>query len=246
MNGLTQRILLRHAAHRLTTCRPDLAARFDLDTFDGLLSAQHEVTADPGLAPVAVVAVLRRFSLTSLVAESSAFAHGLTPQDAQAWRRSFTRTVFLAGNPDNLSGRFSFAHVAVDGSAGWTAPAPDLATAGLRRLLRTFEAPGALPATPHRVVQVAGAPAGHGPRPPARFGLYVATAVVPVTNALVNVHHLIAEAVVDHLLRPGDAIEVHTVPRLAGLGGPEVAVRVGVDPREPTRLRACAALTMRS
>ena len=246
MYELTQRFLLRHAVHRLTGCHPDLAARYDLGTFDGLLRAQREVAADPDLAPVAVVAVLRRFSLDSLIVESSAFAHGMADRDAQTWRHSFTRTVFLAGNPDNLAGRFHFAHVAMDGSAAWTVPAADTATAGLRRLLRTFEAPAALPTTPHHIVYAAGEPAGHGPRPPARFGLYVATAFVPVANALADVHHLVTEAVVDHLLQPGDAMEVHTVPRLAGLGGPAVGVRVGVDPLEPTRLRACAALTMKN
>lgn len=246
MPGLTQKRLLQHAAHRLTTWHPGLAARHDLDTVGGLLCAQRELAAEPGLAPVAAVAVLRRFRLGSLVTESSAFARSLAAAEARTWRSSFTRTVFLAGNPDNLARRFPFAHVAADGSAAWTAPAVDTATTGLRRLLRAFEAPAGLSATPHRVVYVAGEPTGHAPRTPASFGLYVATAVVSITNALIDVHHLITEAVFDHILQPGDAIEVHTIPRLVGLSGPAVAVRVGVDPLAPTRLRACAALTRRS
>jgi hypothetical protein len=191
--------------------------------------------SDPDLAPTAVVVVLRHVDLAALIRGCWNFARGLDAAAAAGWRRSFTRAVFLAGSPANLRHRATFAQVAADGSAAWTAPAPDHATAGLRRLLRAYEGPKGLPVAPPFDVRI-GPPPGGG----SRRDLYLATAGVPVMAAVVDLHHLVAEAVLDGLLGEGDVLRVHTVPRLAGSFE---AVRVGVDPFDPLRLHARAALT---
>ncbi|TDC52095.1 hypothetical protein E1258_25325 [Micromonospora sp. KC207] len=243
---LGQRGLHRHAAGRLAACAPELAARHDLDTMAGLLAARHEIGADPALAATAVAVVLRRFALADLVRECCAFALGLDEAAMTAWRRSFTRAVFLVGNPANLRDRFAFAHVAPDSSAAWTRPATDDATAALRRLLKALDAPAALRAAPRSPVPVGGPlPAAGAARPGARLDLHVATAGVTVVTALVEVHHLLAEAVADGLVEAGDSIVPHTVPRLVGLDEPPAALRVGIDPLAPDRWYAAAALTVR-
>ncbi|MEV0319426.1 DUF6182 family protein [Streptomyces sp. NPDC050658] len=237
---LTQQALRDRVARRIRAARPDLAARHDLDTYTGLMGAQHAVAAEHADSGTLAAVVLRGFDLAAWARDTCAFALRVGPDAAADWRASFTRTVFLAGNPAHLGQRFDFAYVAPDRSAAWTAPAPAAHTAGLRRLLKLFDAPAALPARPDTLVEVPGAP-----RPGGRVSrdLYVATADCTVAEALVHVNHVLVEAVLDGLVGPGDLLTLRQVPRLVGLRAPLAGVRVVTEPQLPGRLKAAAGLT---
>jgi hypothetical protein len=225
-------LLLDEAVRRFRAARPDLARDVDLSSASGLAAAQRSLDAE-----VMAVSVVREFELVSWIRGTCAFAAGLPPSLVPAWRRSFTRTIFLAGNPSNLLDRFSFAHVSPDGAAAWTAPAAEQDLVPLRRLLKLFSGPHELPSQPPLSLEVPGVP----DRPPVRRGLYVAVAGVPVAEVMVHLGHLLAEAVLDGLLFPGDALTVRLVPRLSGITAPFAALRIGSESGE--RLRAFAGLT---
>ncbi|MFH0180593.1 DUF6182 family protein [Streptomyces cacaoi] len=239
---LTSEALLKSAVDRVRTARPELADRLDLSSPQALRAARAGLHG-AGPAPhdeVLAVVVIGRLDLPSWVRETCAFALGLTPESRAVWRRSFTRTVYLAGSPHNLRERFAFAHVAGDGSAAWAGPAAGPATATLRRLLKVFEASHELTGRPSATVTVPGRP---GSRPAVRRELYIATARVTVTDALVHVNHLVAEAVLDGLIGPGDRLALRFVPRLTGLGPRFAMLRVDTDVHRPDELQAYAGLT---
>lgn len=225
-------LLLDEAVRRIRAARPDLARGFDLSTVSGLAAAQRSLGVE-----VMAVSVVRDFDLVSWIRGTCAFAAGLPPSLVPAWRRSFTRTIFLAGNPENLLDRFSFAHVSEDGTAAWMAPAAERELVPLRRLLKLFSGPYSLRSQPPLSLSVPGVSA----RPPVRRGLYVAVAGVPVAEVMVHLGHLLAEAVLDGLLLPGDALTVRLVPRLSGITSPFAALRIGSESGD--RLRAFAGLT---
>ncbi|MGJ7416627.1 DUF6182 family protein [Streptomyces cinereoruber] len=238
--------LLAVAAGRLRDARPDLAARFDLTALHGLLDARAALAAeedDPAGGVLAVV-VVDRFRLPEWVAETCRFALSVPRERAEPWRRAFTRTVFLAGRPGNLTERFAFDHVAEDGSTAWCGPAPGAATTALRRILKTFSGTRELSAWTPVTVEV---PAPDGTvRPPVHRDLYVATARVTVSELLVQVNHLVVEAVLDGLIAPGDRLTLRPVPRLTGTTVPFATLRVDADPHAPSGLRAYAGLTEES
>jgi hypothetical protein len=227
--SLSQDVLHDHLVGRITRALPELrgdAAR--LSTVAGLLSV--EAGAD-----TAVVAVVRRFHLATWIRGTVAFAAALGP--AGQWRRSFTKTLFLAGNPANLLGRFTFRHIDETGTMAWTAPAPAATQLPLRRLLRAFVGECPLVVPGDVVVELPGESSGT-----ARV-LSIAGTGLTVAEAMVHLHHLLVEAVFDGALAPGDRLTVRMVPRLVGIPGPFDALRVGVDPAQPARLRALMGLT---
>ncbi|WP_344070251.1 DUF6182 family protein [Streptomyces crystallinus] len=260
---LTQQRLHAEAFRRLQRIRPELAPAEGESDLAALLAARTRVAERPDADAVQAVAVVRHFDPAAWIRDASAFALGLTPDAATAWRRSFTRTVYLAGNPANLLGRYSFDRLAEDGSVGWCGPAPAGSSAGLRRLLKLFQSTAAFPVGPPRTVTVPaptasrGAPGPHRhapPRsaappsgPPPRAGshrdLYLAASGVPVPEALVHLNHLVVEAALDGLITPGDRLTLRSVPGLTGATAPFAALRVDVDRTRPDRLRAFAALT---
>jgi hypothetical protein len=254
---LTQEALRHQVAHRIRGLRPDLADR-DLSPA-GLASVRPEIAA-PAETTTAVVCVLRRLDLAAFIAGTCAFAASLPAERVAGWRRSFTRTIFLAGNPDNLRDRLAFHHTDPDGAIAWTLPATLREHAPLRRLLRLFDGSGALPppvtvTVPGTTVPGTTAPGttvpgttvpgttvpGTGTRP-VEHDLSVATTGVTVGDCLVHLGHLLAEAVFDRLVSGGDRLVVRPVPRLVGTPGPFEALRVAADPDDPDRLRAYAAL----
>ncbi|MGW3029751.1 DUF6182 family protein [Streptomyces sp. NPDC001178] len=238
---LSSAALLKVAVDRIRTARPELADRVDLSSAQalGALRAGFHTARAVESETLAVV-VVGRLDLPRWVRETCAFALALTPGERDAWRRSFTRTVYLAGRPANLRERFTFDHVADDGSAAWAGPAPGAATAPLRRLLKALEAPDELTARPPAAVTVPGT-ARCGPA--AHRDLYIATAKVTVAHALVHINHLLAEAVMDGLIRPGDRLTLRFVPRLTGLGARFAMLRVDSDVHRPDQLQAYAGLT---
>ncbi|GGN56332.1 hypothetical protein GCM10012285_50860 [Streptomyces kronopolitis] len=239
---LIQHGLRKQAAGRIRAARPDLAARHDLDTYDGLLAAQRDIAAEDTDASALAAVVLRSLDLAQWARDTCAFALGVGPERVAAWRASFTRTVFLAGNPAHLRDRFAFVHLAPDLSAAWTAPGPAAETAGLRRLLKLFDGPAALPARPDTLVEIPGEPR-LGSRPSVYRELYVATVDCTVSEALVHVNHVLVEAVLDGLIAPGDRLILRQVPRMAGLPAHLASVRVVTEHQLPGRLKAAAGLT---
>lgn len=260
---LTQRRLHAEALRRLRAARPELVPAEGESDAAALRAVRARVTELPDAGAVQAVAVVRHFDPAAWVRDASAFALGLAPGSAAAWRRSFTRTVYLAGNPENLLGRYSFDHLAEDRSVGWCGPAPAASSAELRRLLKLFLSTAAFPVGPPRTVTVpaptatrggSGTPRQHparsaapgsGPWPRAGIhrDLYLAVSGVRVPEALVHLNHLVAEAVLDGLIMPGDRLTLRSVPSLTGASAPFAALRVDADPTHPDRLRAFAALT---
>lgn len=240
---LSSAALLKSAVDRVRTARPELADRLDLSSpyaLSAVRAGLHGANTAGGDEVLAVV-VIGRLDLPGWVRETCAFAHALEPSARSAWRRSFTRTVYLAGSPHNLRERFTFDHIADDGSVAWAGPASGAATATLRRLLKAFESSHELTAQPSATVTVPGRPRA---RPPVHRDLYIATAKVTVTDALVHVNHLVAEAVLDGLIGPGDRLTLRFVPRLTGLGARFAMLRVDTDVHRPDELQAHAGLTM--
>jgi hypothetical protein len=212
-------------------------------------SAPQDVPGIPGIDELAAqereapdmtaVAVLRRFDPAVFARSSVEFALGVKGSARACWFRAFTRTLFLAGSPANLAARFPFDHVAPDGSVAWLGPAPRDSSAGLCRLLKLFDGDVAadLPATVGFTVP--------GPGGGSTLYCHVATAGMSLSDYLVHVNHLLAEAVLTGAIRPGDRVVLRHAPRLVGAAGPYSVLRVHRDGADPTRLRAYAGLSTR-
>ena len=226
---LTQELLRDQVIRRIRAARPELTG---LDLAD-LVALQAEMAARSNTV---VCCVVRRLDIGSFARGVCAFAGGLVGERASAWRRSFTRTIFLAGNPENLTGRFQFAHVTPDRLAAWTQPSTIDSSRTLSRLLKLFDGPYPLPPEPARAITLP------GPRGRTRE-LYLSTAGVTIADTLVHLNHLLAEAVLDGVIGPRDRLVLRQVPRLVGVAQPFEALRVGLDPVAPDRLRAFAGLT---
>ncbi len=233
--SLTQDLLRDHVVRRIVRARPDLAAAHDLSGLDGLTAVQSDIADVAADSDVVVVAVVRDFDLVRWVRGTVAFASGLS--DVAQWRRSFTKTLFLAGNPANLADRFTFQHVDEAGAVAWTSPAPARTRLPLRQLLRAFVGERELSVPGDVVVDLPGPVTG------VERVLHVAGSGMTVAQAMVHLNHLLVEAVLDGVLAPGDRLTVRRVPRLVGLSGPFDALRVEADPAFPGRLCALMALT---
>ncbi|MFE7168826.1 DUF6182 family protein [Streptomyces sp. NPDC057616] len=246
---LSPELLLTAAAQRVRAVRPDLSAHLDLSSPRSLQAAKEEIAARDASDrqdEATVVAVIRGVRLTEWVPETCRFALSLAPEQAERWRRSFTRTLYLAGRPENLRERFRFAHVAADGSAAWAGPATDAETAPLRRLLKTFSGRRNLTAWTPATVRIppVGSPGPrHRTRPAVHRDLYLATDGLTVAGALVQLSHLLAEAVIDGLIAPGDRLTLRSVPQLPGASAAYAALRIDTDAHHPPALRAYAGLT---
>ncbi|GAA0614191.1 hypothetical protein GCM10010394_50250 [Streptomyces crystallinus] len=236
---VVQNRLRAAAADRIRAARPELADAYDLGSAEGLLAVRERLGEDSPQHLAAVV--LNRFDLASWARATCEFALGLSAEQTALWRRSFTRTVFLAGNPDNLRERFAFARLAEDGSAAWTAPGPAADTAALRRLLKLFDGPRPLPVRADTVVEIPPRPGGE--RAAVHRELHIAAAGCRISDALVHLNHLLTEAVMDGLIGPGDTLTIRHVPRLTNPTDRFAALRVEAEPTLPGRLRAAAGLT---
>jgi hypothetical protein len=210
-----------------------------LPDLDELAAAQDET---PDLA---AIAVLDHFDVTTFVRSALEFAFGVPPADRDAWFRAFTRTLFLAGNPSNLTARFSFEHISADGSVAWFGPASTEQSNGLRRLLKLFDGDVELDPAAELTLEVpcmtgtTGATATEGQT----YQLHLATAGVTLAQYLVHLNHVLAEAVLTSVVTPGDRLVIHHVPRIDSAGAPYSVLRVHWDNHDPTRLRAYASLS---
>lgn len=234
---LTQDVLYAELARRVRAAQagPDAAPAGVPEAADpGELAARERDTPD-----MTAIAVLRRFDPAVFARSSVEFALGIRGTARACWFRAFTRTLFLAGSPANLAARFSFDHVAPDGSVAWLGPSPHESSTGLRRLLKRFDGDVAAdpPARPGFTVP--------GPRGGTTLYCHIATAGVSLSDYLVHVNHLLAEAALTGTIRPGQRVLLTHVPRLADAAGPYSMLRVHRDGADPARLRAYAGLSTR-
>ena len=84
--------------------------------------AARVATAGFGARSVRAVAVVRSFDAAEFIRASVQFARGLPVELGKEWLASFTRTIFLAGDPGNLSSRFPGGYLAPDGESVWFPP----------------------------------------------------------------------------------------------------------------------------
>lgn len=170
-----------------------------------------------------VVVLLRSLDLADFVCGARIFAASLDAEEARYWRRSFTRTRFLFGNPVNLA---ATRVIAPNETAAWLGPFPSDRLPGQTRLLKPVT--GTLPALPSDV-DIAGTGATRM--------LHMATSGLTLVDYLVHLHHTLAEAVLLGRLRPDEPVRLHHRPELEpGLGSPAYA-RVLPEPGDDRRLR---------
>ena len=183
---------------------------------------------DPGTAESAVLVLLRSVRLADLVHGAREFAAALEPAAAAAWRRSWTRTLFLFGNPANLIPSIAARVVAPGGSAAWLGPFPGARRPGVSRLLKPVS--GGLPELPRDLDLP-----GTGPR----RVLQVAVGGLRLVDYLVHLHHTLAEAVLLGRLRPEEPLRLSHRPALGPDpgGGPPAYARVLPEPGGSGRLR---------
>jgi hypothetical protein len=183
--------------------------------------AVPETGPDGSAAGVTAVVVLRAVEPAALVAGARAFAAALSPAEAAQWRRSWTRTRFVFGNPANLAGPVSLRVTTPSGAAAWTGPFPVGHVPGPLRLLKPVT--GTLPASRLDT-------AVPGRRPVRR--LAVAVADRGLVDYLVHLHHTVAEAVLMGRLDPDDAVDLrhHTALDERDLDPDPVYARVLPDP----------------
>jgi hypothetical protein len=186
-------------------------------------------TSEPGTsaADTTVLVLLRSLHLADLVHGAREFAAALDHGDAAAWRRSWTRTRFMFGNPANLTAPNLARVVAPGGTAAWLGPFPDTRRPGLGRLLKPVT--GELPELPRDIDFP-----GTGPR----RVLQVAVGGLTLAGYLVHLHHTLAEAVLLGRLAPGEPVRLSHRPAL-GAGpacGPPAYARVLPEPGDTGRL----------
>ncbi|MEU3983401.1 DUF6182 family protein [Streptomyces sp. NPDC026672] len=160
---------------------------------------------------VTALVVLRGLDVVDLVRGARAFATGLTGAEGRTWLRSWTRTRFLFGNPQNLTDRAPARTVAPAGTAAWLGPHPSDHLPGVSRLLKPLT--GSLPPLP-RTLDVPGR-AGGPPRE-----LRLATREVTLVKYLVHLHHTVAEAVLLGRLTVDEPLRLVHRPDLEPMSAP--------------------------
>ncbi|HEY5989933.1 MAG TPA: DUF6182 family protein [Streptosporangiaceae bacterium] len=194
-------------------------------------------------ADLCVITIIRDLNLATFLYGTLDFALRVPPELRDRWYRTFTKTLFFAGNPAHLAKRYSFDHVAADGSIAWLGPVERHRHQGLSPMLRLFRGTGPPPglsATLRLTVP--------GRRPSGRTAiLRIATAGVSTENYLVNANHVLCEAAFRGLVRPGDSLMVHHVDELDPLEAlarrdGAAQLRIAEDSRHRGRLRLYAYL----
>ncbi|MER5219320.1 DUF6182 family protein [Streptomyces flaveus] len=169
------------------------------------LRAVHDGLGD-GTVPwgLSVVVVVADLDVATFIAGVADFALALPDDLREGWYRAFTRTAFLAGHPTSVAARHPPHHATADARHAWFGPARRGELQPLSRLLRAFHGPAPMdvPVGPLTVTVSGGTPSGHV------VDAAVAIGGVSTGEYLVHVHHLIAEAALRGLIRPGDTIRV--------------------------------------
>ena len=169
-------------------------AELAADRAEWVTGRRDGVPAAEGTAGTTALVVLRALRPAAVVAGAREFAATLGVQEAEDWRRSWTRTRFLFGNPANL-GPARARVTAPDGTAAWLGPVPAGRLPGYARLLKPVS--GRLPDLPDEV-ELPGA----GPR----RVLQVGVSGLGLVDYLVHLHHTVAEAVLRGALRADEPL----------------------------------------
>jgi hypothetical protein len=204
-------------------------------------------TFPAAVADVAVPVVIREFDPPAIIRGAMKFAAMLTPAQSDLWFRSYTRAIFLFGNPRNLSARHEIVVSADNDSAGWLGIVDRERLSQLRRLLRPVAGELRRPDT------MAAADAGNGRTGAAtEWELWLAIRGLDIAHYLIHLHHTVAEAVLTGKLRDGDGVRLrHTAdlgPDLFPYGGCRRGfgyARVHISQDDPERLRPYALLRRR-
>lgn len=181
---------------------------------------------DTSTADTTVLVLLRSFDLAGVVHGARHFAAALSSDEATAWRRSWTRTRFLFGNPANLPPWAGARVIAPGATVAWLGPFPDSHQPGLSRLLKPVT--GELPALPGELDLDGG-----------RRVLQIGTGGLSLVDYLVHLHHTLAEAVLLGRLRPDEPLRLSHRPVLTvdPAQTPTAYARVLPEPGDTGRLR---------
>jgi hypothetical protein len=192
--------------------------------------ARRVAESDATPSPVTVLLLLRRLDLADLVQGARVFVAGLSAEEAGSWLRSWTRTRFLFGIPDNLTEHARPRVVSPAGSAAWLGPHPLRHLPGPSRLLKPLS--GTLPPLPP-VLDIPPGVTG------VRRGLHLATRDLTLVGYLVHLHHTIAEATLLGRLSAAEPLRIVHHPDLdAGLlCGTAAYARVHHVGDDPSQLR---------
>ncbi|MFF6807454.1 DUF6182 family protein [Streptomyces sp. NPDC012616] len=186
-----------------------------------------------------VLVVLRAVDLPGLVRGALDFTAGLTHDEADAWRRSWTTTRFLFGNPANLTARAPARVISPGGNTAWLGPFPATRLPGPSRLLKPVA--GVLLDLPD-TVEVPGT----GPPADATYReLHIAVRDLSFAQYLVHLHHALAESVLMGRLAPGGPLRLVHRPDLDARAldqDPDYA-RVHQERSDPDRLRLYVSLS---
>ncbi|WP_409999293.1 DUF6182 family protein [Bradyrhizobium sp. SZCCHNG3015] len=188
------------------------------------------------LSPITAFAVMNDFKPSRFAECCIAFALSLDRSSQARWFNAYTRTIFFAGNPRNLSTRLSYTYLSNDGSIGLIAPGSKMAAGTLRHLLRPFHV-----GPPHNgscdfTLNVPGAGAG------SLWTIFISVSGLTGSQYLIHLNHILAEGLFVGTIQPGDTLRVCSVPSLTGAEPGLVLLRVHVDQQHRDRLKCYAAI----
>ena len=203
--------------------------------------ARARARLSPTAAPpdVTAIVVLRELDVAAFARGALEFAFAAPAPARVAWLRAFTRTAFLAGNPDNLALRHRPDHRSRDGAIAWYGPAESAAYRPLSRLLRAFNGGAMATGLPRTAtVRVPGAAAARA----RTRRLLVDVAGLDLPAYLVHLNHALCEPALQGLLTPGERLEIRHVDAIDP-ALPWAYARVHLDEPDSSRLRLYAALS---
>jgi hypothetical protein len=213
-----------------------------------LAAARRGLGDGPVTHGLTAAVVVARLDVPSFLTGAAGFALGLPPAPADGWYRTFTRTVFLSGRPAALAARHPYRQATPATDLAWYGPARRGRLQPLSRLLRAFEAPAPIAVPDEPLVLTVPGPPSHR-----TVAAVLATREVSTAAYLVHAHHLIAEAALCGLIRPGDTLRLtHRAdlhpdefrdaldPSRAG----SAHTRIAPSPTDPDRLRLYGVLRL--
>lgn len=224
---MDQQALEELLRRRIRSAGHELSANTDLATFEAGLQRD---------GPEACV-VLQDFDLETFLSGTLQFLGGLDPGARQSWYRSFTRTSFLSGRPRKLTQVLTWDHLSADGSIGWILLRDDKEKLRLKRLLKRLKTASAIELP--EGFSLTTEPPDSSPGGTVEIDLLVRQRRLEET--LIDLNHLLCEAVIDGMLRPGDTLRLYHREGPARSQPPD-GVRIGRDREDPTRLKAHAFL----
>jgi hypothetical protein len=186
-----------------------------------------------------VLVILRAVDLPGLVRGVLDFTAGLTHDEADAWRRSWTTTRFLFGNPANLTAHAPPRLLSPGGNTAWLGPFPSTRLPGPSRLLKPVS--GVLPDLPDTI----DVPGTDSAADATYRELHIAVRDLSFAQYLVHLHHALAETVLMGRLAPGAGVRLaHRQDLDAGTvdQDPDYA-RVHQEHGDPDRLRLYVSLS---